>query len=151
MLPLLQLLGRLGKPLSRQHACNAEPDHELLKVKPGILQVVSGLAKHMTLEELQGRRVVIVANLKPANMRKVLSQAMVLAATAPDGSKVGPRSRACTLACCLPGAARCACLLFRRQRCTADCGQCYVISKEACRVKADWQPHMRCSSPLCQF
>ena len=51
-------------------------------------QVVSGLAKYMSLEELQGRRVVIVANLKPANMRKVLSQAMVLAATAPDGSKV---------------------------------------------------------------
>ena len=57
---------------------------------PVILQVVSGLAKHMTLEELQGKRVVIVANLKPVNMRKVLSQAMVLAATAPDGSKVGP-------------------------------------------------------------
>lgn len=56
----------------------------------GAEQVVSGLAKHMSLEELQGRRVVIVANLKPANMRKVLSQAMVLAATAPDGSKVGP-------------------------------------------------------------
>ena len=55
----------------------------------GAEQVVSGLAKHMSLEELQGRRVVIVANLKPANMRKVLSQAMVLAATAPDGSKVG--------------------------------------------------------------
>lgn len=53
-----------------------------------LAQVVSGLAKYMTLEELQGRRVVIVANLKPANMRKVLSQAMVLAATAPDGSKV---------------------------------------------------------------
>ena len=51
--------------------------------------MVSGLAKHMPLEELQGRRVVIVANLKPANMRKVLSQAMVLAATTPDGSKVG--------------------------------------------------------------
>ena len=57
---------------------------------------MSGLAKHMTLEELQGRRVVIVANLKPANMRKVLSQAMVLAATAPDGSKVGQKSSSLT-------------------------------------------------------
>ena len=30
-----------------------------------LVQVVSGLAKYMSLEELQGRRVVIVANLKP--------------------------------------------------------------------------------------
>lgn len=38
--------------------------------------------------EMQQRRVVLVCNLKPANMRGVQSQAMVLAATAPDGSKV---------------------------------------------------------------
>jgi len=51
--------------------------------------VVSGLAKFMPLEALQGRRVVIVANLKPANMRGVKSQAMVLAASSSsDGSKV---------------------------------------------------------------
>ena len=92
---------------SRQHARNAEPANGLSKVNPVILQVVSGLAKHMTLEELQGRRVVIVANLKPANMRKVLSQAMVLAATAPDGGKVGPGAEHARL----PAAAQCACLL----------------------------------------
>ena len=50
-------------------------------------QVVSGLAKHMPLEALHGARVVLVANLKPANMRGVKSQAMVLAATSPDGAK----------------------------------------------------------------
>ena len=37
---------------------------------------------------MQGARVVIVANLKPANMRSVKSHAMVLAATSPDGDKV---------------------------------------------------------------
>lgn len=51
-------------------------------------QVVSGLAKFMPVEALQGKRVVIVANLKPANMRGVKSQAMVLAASSSDGSKV---------------------------------------------------------------
>lgn len=50
-------------------------------------QVVSGLAKYMPLEALAGARVVLVANLKPANMRGVKSHAMVLAATSPDGSK----------------------------------------------------------------
>jgi tRNA-binding EMAP/Myf-like protein len=50
--------------------------------------VVSGLAKYIPLEAMQGRRVVLVANLKPANMRGVKSQAMVLAATSPDGTMV---------------------------------------------------------------
>ena len=58
--------------------------------------MVSGLAKHMPLEALQGARVVLVANLKPANMRGVKSQAMVLAATSPDGSKAGALLRAGT-------------------------------------------------------
>lgn len=52
------------------------------------VQVVSGLAKYIPLEAMQGKRVVLVANLKPANMRGVKSQAMVLAATSPDGTKV---------------------------------------------------------------
>ena len=37
---------------------------------------------------MQQRRVVLVCNLKPANMRGIQSQAMVLAATSPDGAKV---------------------------------------------------------------
>ncbi|CAI8005681.1 Aminoacyl tRNA synthase complex-interacting multifunctional protein 1 [Geodia barretti] len=31
--------------------------------------VVSGLAKHLTLEELRDRKVVLLCNLKPANMK----------------------------------------------------------------------------------
>ena len=52
------------------------------------MQVVSGLVKYIPEPEMQGARVVIVANLKPANMRSVKSHAMVLAATSPDGSTV---------------------------------------------------------------
>ena len=51
-------------------------------------QVVSGLVKHIPIEEMEGRRVVIVANLKAGNMRGVKSHAMVLAASSSDGSKV---------------------------------------------------------------
>ncbi len=51
-------------------------------------QVVSGLRKYMAVEALTGRRVVLVANLKPAAMRGVKSQAMVLCATSPDGTRV---------------------------------------------------------------
>lgn len=37
---------------------------------------------------MQNRRVVCVANLKPAAMRGIVSQAMVLAATHPETGKV---------------------------------------------------------------
>ncbi|KAK9825825.1 hypothetical protein WJX81_000084 [Elliptochloris bilobata] len=51
-------------------------------------QVVSGLRKYMPLAALEGRRVVLVANMKPAAMRGVRSQAMVLCASSPDGAQV---------------------------------------------------------------
>lgn len=39
-------------------------------------------------EEMLGARVVIVANMKPANMRGIKSHAMVLCASTADGAKV---------------------------------------------------------------
>ena len=51
-------------------------------------QVVSGLVKFMSEADMRGRLVVVVANMKPANMRGVKSHAMVLCASAADGSKV---------------------------------------------------------------
>ncbi|MBF0516755.1 MAG: methionine--tRNA ligase [Nitrospirae bacterium] len=48
-------------------------------------QVVAGIGKHYTPEELVGKTVVIVANLKPAKLMGVESQGMVLAASDPDG------------------------------------------------------------------
>lgn len=50
--------------------------------------VVSGLVKYIPEAEMQNRRVVLVCNLKPANMRGIKSAAMVLAATSVDGSTV---------------------------------------------------------------
>ncbi|MBT2583826.1 methionine--tRNA ligase [Planococcus sp. ISL-109] len=42
-------------------------------------QVVSGIAEHYKPEELVGRKVIIVANLKPVKLRGELSQGMILA------------------------------------------------------------------------
>lgn len=42
--------------------------------------IVAGIAKHYSPEELVGKKVVIVANLKPAKIRGVESQGMILAA-----------------------------------------------------------------------
>lgn len=48
-------------------------------------------------EEMLGARVVIVANMKPANMRGIKSHAMVLCASTQDGTKVLLR-QACRIA-----------------------------------------------------
>ncbi len=50
--------------------------------------VVSGIAKHYQPEELIGRKVVLVANLKPTKLRGTLSQGMILAASDPDDNDV---------------------------------------------------------------
>lgn len=47
-------------------------------------QIVSGLAKHYTAEELVGKNVVVIANLKPVKLRGVESCGMILAASDDD-------------------------------------------------------------------
>jgi methionyl-tRNA synthetase len=44
-------------------------------------QVVSGIAKYYTPDELTGKKVILVENLKPVKLRGVESQGMILAAT----------------------------------------------------------------------
>jgi methionyl-tRNA synthetase len=50
-----------------------------------IRTVVSGIAEHFTPEEVVGRKVVLLANLAPRNIRGVESQGMVLMASTDDG------------------------------------------------------------------
>jgi methionyl-tRNA synthetase len=49
-------------------------------------QIVAGIAEHYAPEELTGKNIVVIANLKPAKIRGVESRGMLLAAT--DGDKV---------------------------------------------------------------
>ena len=48
-------------------------------------QVVSGIAKYYTPEELVGKTVLVVANLTPVKLRGELSEGMILAAESKDG------------------------------------------------------------------
>ena len=48
-------------------------------------QIVAGIAKHYAPNDLIGRRIIVVKNLKPAKLRGELSQGMLLAASTPDG------------------------------------------------------------------
>jgi len=57
-----------------------------LKVQVGAEErtIVAGIAKHYTAEELVGKKIIIVANLKPAKLRGITSQGMLLAASTGD-------------------------------------------------------------------
>lgn len=91
---------RIGKIIK----CEKHPEADLLYVeqidfgeaKPRT--VCSGLVKYISLDQMQDRLVVCLCNLKPAKLKGVLSEAMVLCAstpekvellTAPEGAKIG--------------------------------------------------------------
>ena len=65
-------------------ASKVEGSEKLLKLKVSLgteeRQIVAGLQKYYAPEELLGKKVVIVANLKPAKLKGIESQGMVLAA-----------------------------------------------------------------------
>ncbi len=69
-----------------------EKSDKLLKLKLELgaetRQVVSGIAKHYKPQDLVGKQVVLVANLKPVKLRGVESQGMILAASDENDEKL---------------------------------------------------------------
>jgi len=69
-----------------------EKSNKLLKLQVEIgsekRQIIAGLAQHYSPEQLTGRQVVVVANLKPATLFGLKSEGMLLAARNTDGSLV---------------------------------------------------------------
>lgn len=79
---------RVGKILSAEK----HPDADSLYVEQidlgeptGPRTIISGLARHIPLEEMKDRYVVVMANLKPSKMRGIVSEGMILAASAGEG------------------------------------------------------------------
>lgn len=77
---------RVAKVLEAEKVEKAD---KLLKMKLQVgnetRQVVSGIAKYYTPEEMVGKTLILVANLKPAKLRGIESQGMILAATDENG------------------------------------------------------------------
>ncbi len=73
---------RVAKVLSCE---KVKKSNKLLKLQLDIgietRQVVSGIAKYYTPEELVGKKVIMIANLKPAKLMGIESQGMILAAS----------------------------------------------------------------------
>jgi methionyl-tRNA synthetase len=77
---------RVAKVLEAEKVEKAD---KLLKMKlqvgDEVRQVVSGIAKYYTPEEMVGKTLILVANLKPAKLRGIESQGMILAASDENG------------------------------------------------------------------
>ncbi|HEX7057317.1 MAG TPA: methionine--tRNA ligase [Bacilli bacterium] len=81
--------GKVELRVAQVLACEPVPKADkLLKLKLDLgaeqRQVVSGIAPFYKPEELIGQKVICVTNLKPVTLRGVLSQGMILAASAGD-------------------------------------------------------------------
>ena len=69
-----------------------EGSNKLFKLKVDIgleeRQLVAGIAKHFSAEDVIGNKILIVANLEPATIFGVKSEGMILAASDPEGNMV---------------------------------------------------------------
>lgn len=57
-----------------------------VKVGSRIRQIVSGIKAHYTPEEMVGKKVMVVTNLKPATLAGILSEGMILCAEDAEGN-----------------------------------------------------------------
>merc|ERR1711887_382306 len=83
-------VSRLSMKVGKIIECVKHPDADALyleKIECGEAkprQVISGLVKHIPIEQMQNRPVIILCNLKPAKMRGIMSEAMVMCASTPE-------------------------------------------------------------------
>uniref|UniRef100_A0A2M4CRU9 Putative trna-binding protein n=1 Tax=Anopheles darlingi TaxID=43151 RepID=A0A2M4CRU9_ANODA len=83
-------VGRLDMRVGRIVEVSRHPDADSLYVEKidcgeaNPRTVISGLVKFVPIEQMQNRMVVALCNLKPAKMRGILSEAMVMCASTPD-------------------------------------------------------------------
>ena len=57
-----------------------------VKIGNQVKQIVSGIRQWYTPEEMVGKKVMVVVNLKPAKLAGILSEGMLLCAEDPDGN-----------------------------------------------------------------
>lgn len=83
-------IGRIDLRIGKIVEIQKHPDADSLYVEQIDLgedkprTVVSGLVKHVPIEEMKNRLVVVMCNLKPAKMRGVTSEGMVMCASSPE-------------------------------------------------------------------
>ncbi|CAH0553722.1 unnamed protein product [Brassicogethes aeneus] len=87
-------IGRLDLRIGKVEDVQRHPDADslyVLKINCGEEKprtVCSGLVKHVPIEELRDRAVILLCNLKPVKMRGITSEAMVMCASSEQGVEV---------------------------------------------------------------
>jgi len=76
---------RIGKIISAEKIAGADKLLKLEVLCPEKRQVVAGIAEYYNPEVLIGKEVIMVANLKPAKIKGILSEGMILAAKDKNG------------------------------------------------------------------
>ncbi len=77
---------RVGKVIACEAVKKSKLLHETIKVGAKTLSVLSGIARYYTPEEMVGKKVIVVCNLPPREMKGILSEGMIVCAEAPDGT-----------------------------------------------------------------
>ncbi len=77
---------RVGKVIACEAVKKSKLLHETVKVGNKTLSILSGIGKHYTAEEMVGKKVIVVTNLPPREMKGIMSEGMIVCAEAPDGA-----------------------------------------------------------------
>ncbi len=77
---------RVGTVIACEAVKKSKLLHETVRVGNKTLSILSGIAKHYTPEEMVGKKVIVVTNLPPREMKGIMSEGMIVCAEAPDGT-----------------------------------------------------------------
>ncbi|MFA5104009.1 MAG: methionine--tRNA ligase subunit beta [Candidatus Margulisiibacteriota bacterium] len=82
------IVGGGSRPARTEEAPHAAPVQDPISPSPKYKQIVAGIKKSYSKEDLIGKYIVVVNNLEPAVLRGVESNGMLLAATGADGMPI---------------------------------------------------------------
>ncbi len=77
---------RVGTVIACEAVKKSKLLHETVKVGAKTISILSGIAKYYTPEEMVGKKVVVVTNLPPREMKGILSEGMIVCAEGADGT-----------------------------------------------------------------
>lgn len=77
---------RVGRIVACEGVKKSKLLHETIDIGGKTISVLSGIAQQYTPEELVGKKVIVVVNLPPREMKGLLSEGMIVCAEGPDGT-----------------------------------------------------------------
>ncbi len=76
---------RVGKVVACEAVKKSKLLHETIDIGGKTISVLSGIAHYYTPDEMVGKKVIVVVNLPPREMKGLVSEGMIVCAEGPDG------------------------------------------------------------------